>query len=209
VIGLLLGVIGGLGYYLWGGSQRASVVGAPPAAPSPAALAPKEPAKPAAKPLTGKESAAKEPTKETAPRQESTGEGTSTTTFDFYKLLPDLKVGEPQESAKPAAKEPPKPTAREPAKAKASAKEKTKESAVAAYMVQAGAFHTPQEADRLRARLAFLGLESSIQTVGVGTPEVWHRVRLGPFRDFNQAAHVQQRLRQEGISTTLSRESRS
>jgi cell division protein FtsN len=227
VIGLLLSVVGGLSYYVWEGAPRTKGGGTLPIASTPTVLAPQEPAKiptalapkelakPVAKPPAGKEAEVREPTPVSVPKQETTaGENAPTTTFDFYKLLPDLKVGEPQESSKPGAKEtaktkePTKESAKKE-KAKESAKERTKESAGAVYIVQAGAFHTPQEADRLRARLAFLGLESSIQTVGVGTSQVWHRVRLGPFRNFNQATHIQQRLHQEGISSTLSRESRS
>ncbi len=87
------------------------------------------------------------------------------------------------------------------------AKAAVPEPATSAYIIQAGAFRTPQEADRLRARLALIGLESSVQIVGRGGDEVWHRVRLGPYRNFNQADTVQRRLRQEGISASLSKES--
>ena len=92
-------------------------------------------------------------------------------------------------------------------KAQPTASAKAQPTASAAYMLQVGAFHSPKEADRLRARLALLGITSTIQTVtATGSTEVLHKVKLGPFPEFKQATEVQKHLQQEGILSILSKE---
>lgn len=209
VIGILLSMVGTLGYHSWSGVHQGNIIGFISSTTAPFTN-PKIPS-------TNESIVAKEPevngssTKNELPREKilksrPTLDGTSNTSFEFYKLLPDMKVGVPES---PESKDSPKNPTKD--SAKDSAKNPTKElakksSSTMAYMLQAGAFRTPQEAERLRALLAFMGLQSTIRIVGVGTAEVWHKVRLGPFSDFHQATQVQQRLRQEGISAILSKE---
>ncbi len=240
VIGVILSVVGVVGYYTWGAAHHhaeGSVVAAPT----------KEHAKPANnKPASATDgSAAKsEPTPNTV--------SATSTSFDFYRMLPGMKVGDPQsvEASKPIGKEgshavgaeatkptppkdPPKPRTQEaaqkvppvavnpvtvnpvtvnptvasPAAASTPSKGSPPSIAGVVYMLQAGAFRTSQDADRLRARLALMGITSTIQRmVGADPSEVWHKVRLGPFQDMGQASQVQERLRQVGIPSTLSRE---
>lgn len=57
------------------------------------------------------------------------------------------------------------------------------------YFIQAGAFRQANEADRLRAELALLGLEAEIQK-----SKKWHRVRLGPYRDLTRLSADKSRL---------------
>ncbi len=49
------------------------------------------------------------------------------------------------------------------------------------YLLQVGSFRKMVDADRLKAQLAFLGLEAAIQTVSIDGAETWHRVRVGPY----------------------------
>jgi|GEM_PF-3566913 len=135
------------------------------------------------------------------------GEGPGTTSFDFYKILPDLKVGENIEEATPAKTTPMKPPA-STVKTPVTKPSQTAASTSKVYMLQAGAFHNPQEADRMRARLSFLGLEANIQKITTPSAEVWHRVRIGPYRDFAEASQVQQRLRHDGVTATVNQELR-
>jgi cell division protein FtsN len=51
----------------------------------------------------------------------------------------------------------------------------------ASFILQAGAFSSEEEADNLRARLALMGLESSVQPHAVAGKDTLYRVRLGPF----------------------------
>ncbi|MCH9671182.1 MAG: SPOR domain-containing protein, partial [Gammaproteobacteria bacterium] len=57
------------------------------------------------------------------------------------------------------------------------------------YFIQAGAFRRANEADRLRAELALLGLEAQVKR-----SRDWHKVRLGPFRDLSALSAVKKRL---------------
>jgi cell division protein FtsN len=47
-------------------------------------------------------------------------------------------------------------------------------------ILQVGSFQSAEEADSLKAQLAFLGLQASVKSAVVND-ETWHRVQLGPF----------------------------
>ncbi len=49
------------------------------------------------------------------------------------------------------------------------------------YVVQAGSFRNQQDAERLRAEIAFQGLRAHVQTVEQDNGSVWYRVNAGPF----------------------------
>lgn len=102
--------------------------------------------------------------------------------FDFYKILP----GE-----EPATEQQLKDAQSKPAAAKET------------YFLQAGAFPNAPDADNLKARLALLGIEASIQTTTVPDKGVWHRVRLGPYSSVEELTRVRDTLKQSGIETTL------
>lgn len=59
-------------------------------------------------------------------------------------------------------------------KDKASAKKYT-------YIIQAGSFRKPEDADKQRALLALQGLKSHIEAVTNAQNNIWHRVKLGPY----------------------------
>jgi cell division protein FtsN len=107
--------------------------------------------------------------------------------FDFYNLLPEMEVLVPEQDL---AKE----REREPA-------EKV------VYYLQVASFRKFEEADRLRAQLAFMNLESHIQRVTVnsrGTDEqTWHRVQVGPFTSAREMDKVRNRLREESMDPMI------
>jgi len=70
------------------------------------------------------------------------------------------------------------------------------------YILLAGSYESNREADALRARLALLGFESSIQKVTVSKGETRYRVRLGPFGS-EQANQVRERLRAQHINAVI------
>ncbi len=53
------------------------------------------------------------------------------------------------------------------------------------YILQAGSFQNLRDAEKLKAKLAFLGIETDIQHVTVNRQQ-WHRVRSGPYDDMQQ-----------------------
>ena len=68
-----------------------------------------------------------------------------------------------------------------------------------AYILQAGSFKSHREAEQLKARLAFMGVEANIQAVSVSAEERWHRVRIGPFSSISQADEIKRKLKQKRI----------
>ena len=69
--------------------------------------------------------------------------------------------------------------------------------------LQAGAFRNKKEAENMRGNLALLGFESHISEASSNTGNIY-RVRLGPYKG-NTVNSVQNRLKQNGINTTVTR----
>ena len=101
--------------------------------------------------------------------------------FDFYEMLPNYEVVIPEQErdvqpdAKPAPVEQP-----------------------GNYVLQAGSFGEYPDADRMRARLALLGIESAIQRVSIDE-KTYHRVRIGPYNDLDKLNLARERLRDARI----------
>jgi cell division protein FtsN len=118
--------------------------------------------------------------------------------FDFYRILPEMEVVVPAEEERALTARPaPQPTA--PAAGSEPAPAASKER----YLLQVASFQNIADADRLKAQLALLGLEASIQTVEIRGGQTWHRVRVGPFSNRNEIADVRQRLQANGIQAVL------
>lgn len=107
--------------------------------------------------------------------------------FDFYKILPgqeepvtdrDLKSAAAKQAEKPGA---PRDL----------------------YFVQAGAFQNPADADNLKARLALMGLQASVEPANLPDKGTWYRVRLGPYTQLDEINRVRQTLAQNAIDASL------
>ena len=70
------------------------------------------------------------------------------------------------------------------------------------HFLQAGSFSRQDDAEKLKARLALLGLESSIQTATIPDRGVWYRVRLGPYKDMDELSRTRASLKQNGVDAT-------
>ncbi len=68
------------------------------------------------------------------------------------------------------------------------------------YILQAGSFQNLNDAKKLKANLAFLGLEAGIQHVTVNK-QAWHRVRTGPYQNKQQLYQKQKLLKQNEINS--------
>ena len=106
--------------------------------------------------------------------------------FNEFVPVPEMEVAVPDEELKPGSAE----TRNTPA-------------APATYYLQAGSFRRPEEADKMKANLAFLGLESSIQTVAINGADTWHRVRIGPFSDLADLNDARRRLMDNEIESIV------
>lgn len=107
--------------------------------------------------------------------------------FEFYTILPEQEVVVPDIQAK-----------------KSTHKATTVETDDAGrYLLQSGSFRRFEDADKRKAMLALLGVQSSIQKVTINENEVWHRVRLGPYHDIKELNDVRAILRKNNIETLL------
>jgi len=104
--------------------------------------------------------------------------------FDFYKILPATE--------EPATDRQPKDF---PKKVTVVTSEK--------FYLQAGAFQGATDADNLKARLALLGVEATIQTTTLPDKGLWHRVRVGPYTSIEELNRTRDTLRQNGVETAL------
>ena len=122
--------------------------------------------------------------------------------FNFYTILPELEVLIPESETRP----PPPPPASTSTSASASASTGTSKNKTSKpqhktkkqYILQVGSFQNLNDAKKLKANLAFLGLEADIQHVTVNK-QAWHRVRTGPYRDKKQLYQKQNLLKQNDI----------
>lgn len=120
-------------------------------------------------------------------------------TFDFYTLLPETEVvvENRSQASRPVVTSPPQPPQTQAA-VPATEPE-------VSYMIQVGSFRKMSDADGFRARLAFLGIESRVQTVTIDEKETWHRVQIGPIVGREKADAVQRQLRENDIDSLLLR----
>lgn len=108
--------------------------------------------------------------------------------FDFYKMLPNFEVILPEQDIN-VQRHGEVEVVDQPG----------------TYVLQAGSFQTFSEADRLRATLALLGVESQIQKVTIDNDQTWHRVRIGPFKDLAELNDTRQRLAENGMQALVIR----
>jgi len=101
--------------------------------------------------------------------------------FEFYNVLPDQEVRVGTGPAGSRDDPGPPPIV-----------------APGAYVIQAGAFPSFAEADKVKARLALLGVVAEIQQAETnGT--VFHRVRIGPIENLDRLNQLRSRLKQNRI----------
>ena len=111
--------------------------------------------------------------------------------FDFYRILPGQEEPVSNEQLKQAA-----------AREKAGKSEiETKE----IYLLQAGSFQSPADADNLKAKLALLGLEANVEATTIPEKGVMYRVRLGPYDKIDEINKVRSQMAQNGIEPSLVR----
>jgi cell division protein FtsN len=119
------------------------------------------------------------------PTPESAQSGDSGTEFDFYEVLPKLEVEVGKDDA-------------------GSSSAAGAIDAPGSYILQVGSYRNFADADRVRARLAIQGIESSIQKISIDGPEdVWHRVRIGPINNLNKLEDTRRKLREAQIDALV------
>lgn len=130
--------------------------------------------------------AAPAPTRKPASGDKS-GEKEPSATSEFWEYLVDYEVILPEDDEE-LQKTPPPSSIEKPG----------------TYLLQVGSFRRYEDADRLKARLALLGIECDIKRVTVDD-RVVHRVRVGPESDLGRVNQLRQKLSDENISILLIR----
>lgn len=110
--------------------------------------------------------------------------------FEFYKVLTDKPEGAPS-TKKNGDKS-----------ATTEGKPATPKAANETYFLQAGAFSSADDADKLKAKLAMLGMEASVQTATIPDKGELHRVRLGPYKSADEMNKASTMLKQNGVNAT-------
>ncbi len=121
--------------------------------------------------------------------------------FEFYTILSELEVFIPEPEIETERKhKKPKTTSKSTIthstnKVKDKNRPKSKQKN---YLLQAGSFKNKQDAERLKASLALLGVQSSIQSININKDN-WHRVRIGPFSNPDRLHETLATLKQNNI----------
>lgn len=115
-----------------------------------------------------------------APRDKSTE---AKPRFEFYNMLPNEGETITEQQLKQEAQQP-------------ASRDK--------YFLQAGSFQNASDADNLKAKIAMLGVEATVQAVNVPEKKgTWHRVRVGPFSSMDDLNQVRVSLQQNGVQSSL------
>lgn len=115
--------------------------------------------------------------------------------FQFYDILPGKSDAVPEGKAGAEAK-------KEEARKDEKKDEQKKDEGKQPLFLQAGSFSKPTDADNLKASLALMGVEASVQQVMV-QDKTFYRVRLGPYNRIEEVNKVRSELAKAGIDASL------
>ncbi len=158
---------------------------------TPVSLAPKEPPK-----------VVPEPDKKPASATKPAAPGDDKARFEFYKELTDKPDNsKPRKVEKPAAPiAKPAPAPHPTASAVTPSKPADNTAAKATYFLQAGSFPNPDDAEKVKAKLALMGMEANVQPASIPDKGTWYRVRLGPYHGADEMNAALNTLKQNGIN---------
>ena len=109
--------------------------------------------------------------------------------YDFYDMLPNFEVVVPEKDREVSRERDATPaTIARPG----------------VYVLQAGSYRKPEEAERIRAQLKLQGIDANVQRVAVDE-DVWHRVRIGPITDLTELNRLRTRLRAADLDALVIR----
>jgi len=123
---------------------------------------------------------------------------------DTSKPAP-AKDAAPAARPHPAAPDHPAAAVPPPAKGAAAAKPPAAPGTQTIYYLQAGSFHSSNEAEAVKARILMLGLPVAVQKAQVNGSTV-NRVRVGPFTGIDEMNRSRTRLGEEQIASTVVRQ---
>jgi cell division septation protein DedD len=102
--------------------------------------------------------------------------------YDFYQMLPKFEVVVPEKERG----------------------SRVAPTAPGTYFLQVGSYRDADVADRVHAQLTKLGIDSTVQRVAVDS-DVWHRVRVGPFKDLTRLSRMREQLHASDLDSLIIR----
>jgi cell division protein FtsN len=123
--------------------------------------------------------------------EQESGPAERSSRFDFFTVLPEMEVVVPEQELATEA---------------GSAAAPAPDDRSGNYILQAGSFRNPADADQLKAQLALLGAQSRIQMVTVNDV-TWHRVRIGPIQGARRVDELRRMLLENDIETLVLKDS--
>lgn len=105
--------------------------------------------------------------------------------YDFYTILPQAETVVPDYEIQTRVRE--------------ELVGKTKQ---AKYVMQAGSFRQAEDAERHKAKLALLGIESWVEKAKVGNV-IWHRIKIGPYDNPSSVSTIKALLQKNGIGVIV------
>ena len=108
--------------------------------------------------------------------------------YDFYTILPEMDVVVPETEMSERVE-----------------RAQQNDGDDGPYLIQVGSFKKFEDADRIKAELAFLGIQASIVTVAINNEE-YHRVRVGPYSGARATEEAKLQLRNNGYQTLVLKE---
>ena len=118
--------------------------------------------------------------------------------FQFYDILPGKSEPKPSAAAADKPATPAAPGKAEGKDAKAEAKPS------GPLSLQVGSFQTVKDAENMKATLALMGVEPTIQEVQVNGKQ-WFRVRVGPLMSFEEINRIKTELAKSNIQAVVVR----
>jgi cell division protein FtsN len=106
--------------------------------------------------------------------------------YDFFTVLPEMKVVVPEDAKSGVRFNEPDPSGTD----------------TGTYLLQVGSFRQAGDAEQLKARLALIGIVARIQTVNVNQA-TWNRVRIGPVNGARKADELRNQLADNGIDSLV------
>lgn len=128
---------------------------------------------------------AAEPEKKAEPAPEPEPVQPEEPRYDFYTILPQAETVVPDYEIQSRVRE-----------------ELVGKTKATKYVMQAGSFREAAEAERHKAKLALLGIESWVEKAKVGSV-IWHRVKIGPYDNPSSVATIKDLLQKNGIGVIV------
>jgi cell division protein FtsN len=200
IIGLLLGIVISLAVALWLNRLSNPFVEKGKAVEPTPKISPAQPPAPASAAKAAEDAAKGGKSAEEA-RKPAPAKTSERPRFEFYQILP----GDKEASDKEAKAPPPAASVPQPAPRPGSSPSSPKPHSGEVYWLQAGAFSDEKEADNLKARIAFTGLEAAVRAVTIPDKGTLYRVRLGPYQSLDDANRIKAALSQNGVGAAIIR----